>query len=66
MNLAKAVVENLPSDIAEARQEAATAMARYVDARRRLSELEALSDLQRAMSADDGVTAINRTRPEAA
>ena len=51
MNIAKAMTENLPTDIEEARAEARLHMERYVEARTRLSELEALHDLQQAMAA---------------
>lgn len=49
MNVTKALDEHLVADLEAAQDEADVALERYVDAMRRVSELQALIDLRRAM-----------------
>ena len=52
MNVLKALDEHVISDIDAAREEASVALSQYVDAMRRVAELESLAQLRKAMGGD--------------
>lgn len=52
MNVAMAVDQNIIAAIAAAREERQDALEKYVDASRRVGELEAMRDLRLSMDAD--------------
>jgi len=51
MNVLKALDEHLVTDLDAARMDADAALERYVEAHRRISELQAALDLRKAMGA---------------
>jgi len=50
VNLEKALVENVDAEILDAERRAASALASYVSARQEKTRLEAIRDVQQAMS----------------